>query len=111
MGYIYLLLTILFESAAIVWMKLSGGAQDKFFLIIGGLAYAASFIFLTMALKYLPMGLTNAIWAGASTFVVYLIGVFYFKDQTNFWEIFFVLCIIIGIVGLNFIHKPEESNL
>jgi multidrug transporter EmrE-like cation transporter len=89
-------------------MKLSNGGQDKTYLTLGGIAYAASFVFLTLALKYLPMGLTNAIWAGASTFVVYMIGVFYFKDETSIMEIFFVFCIILGIVGLNFTSKPEE---
>jgi len=109
-GYVYLFFTIIFETAAIVLMKMAEGATHKYFLIAGGTCYAATFFLLTMALKYLPMGYTNAVWAGASTFIVYLIGVFYFKDQTSIWEIFFVLCIIIGIVGLNFINKPEEIN-
>lgn len=49
-------------------MKLADGATHKIYLITGGICYATTFFLLTMALKYLPMGYTNAVWAGASTF-------------------------------------------
>lgn len=106
-GYYYLILTIIFETAAIILMKMSDGTANKSFLLLGGMCYAATFILLTMALKYLPMGLTNAIWAGTSTFLVYLFGIVYFKDKTSFWEVVFILFIIVGLVGLNFISKTK----
>lgn len=107
MGYVYLALTIILESAAIVFMKQADGMNHKFQLVIGGLLYGATFFLLTMALKYLPMGYTNAIWAGASTFLVYVIGAIYFKDKTSLLEFFFLFCILIGIVGLNFLSKGK----
>lgn len=107
MGYIYLILTVLFESAAITLMKMSEGAQNKVYSIYGGILFGATFFLLTMALKYLPMGYTNAIWAGASTFLVYLIATFYFKEKTSILEFFFVVCILIGIIGLNFLSKGK----
>ena len=106
-GYIYLFLTIVFETAAIVLMKLAEGTTYKYFLIAGGTCYAATFFLLTMALKYLPMGYTNAVWAGASTFLVYVVGTFYFKEKSTLIEYFFVLCILIGIIGLNFLQKGK----
>ena len=106
-GYIYLILTSIFESAAIVLMKLADGTSHKVYLITGGLCYAATFFLLTMALKYLPMGYTNAVWAGASTFFVYIIGATYFKEKTSFVEFFFVFCILVGIIGLNFMSKGK----
>jgi small multidrug resistance pump len=67
MGYLFLLLTILSEAIAIVLMKLSGGFQHKGKAALALLAFGATYVFLTLALRQLPAGLSNAIWAGAST--------------------------------------------
>lgn len=106
-GYTYLALTIIFETAAIILMKLADGTQNKIVLTIGGICYLATFILLTLSLKYLPIGYTNAVWAGSSTFFVYLIGATYFKEGTNVLEAFFILCILIGIIGLNYLQKGK----
>lgn len=106
-GYIYLILTVVFETFAIIFMKMADGATHKIYLVVGGLSYTATFFLLTMALKYLPMGYTNAIWAGASTFLVYLVGVSYYKEKTSLLEFFFILCILVGLIGLNFLQKGK----
>lgn len=106
-GNIYLTLTIIFETLAIVLMKKADGVDQKYFLTAGAICYAATFFLLTMALKYLPMGYTNAIWAGASTFFVYLMGMIYFKEKTSVLELFFVFCILAGIIGLNYLQKGK----
>lgn len=106
-GYVYLLLTIIIESAAIVCMKMANGIQNKVYLTAGITLYTCTFFLLTMALKYLPLGYTNALWAGASTVIVYIFGIYYFKDKTSLLEIFFVLCIVVGIIGLNFLGKGK----
>jgi multidrug transporter EmrE-like cation transporter len=92
---------------AIVLMKKAEGTSHKMYLWSGFVCYAATFYLLTMALKYLPMGYTNAIWAGASTFVVYMIGMLYFKEKANTLEWLFVFCILVGIVGLNYLQKGK----
>jgi len=106
-GYIYLILTIIFETLAIVLMKLADGTTHKLYLFSGACCYAATFYLLTMSLKYLPMGFTNAAWAGASTFFVYIIGNIYFKEKSSFLEYFFVFCILVGLIGLNYVAKQK----
>ena len=88
-------------------MKKAEGMTHKIFFYSGAISFAATFILLTMALKYLPMGYTNAIWAGASTLLVYVAGIFYFKEKTSLIEIFFLTCILIGIIGLNYLQKSK----
>ena len=105
MGVLFLVLTIVAESAAVIFMKLSNGFQHKAYSAAAVGTYLLSFIFLTYALKTLPVGLANAIWAGASTVVVVLLGVYLFKEQLNTWQIIFLSMIVIGLVGLNF-TKP-----
>ena len=100
MGYVYLLLTILTETAAVLFMKSSNGFQHKTSSIIAVMAYMLSFVFLTLALKRLPVGTANAIWAGASTLLVAILGVIIFKESLNTRQMIFLGMIVIGLVGL-----------
>jgi len=100
MGYLYLLLTILTETAAVLFMKSSDGFQQKTSSIIAVMAYMLSFVFLTLALKRLPVGTANAIWAGASTLLVAVLGVFIFKESLNTRQLIFLGLIVIGLIGL-----------
>lgn len=88
-------------------MKMADGSAHKKYIVLGAICYGATFFLLTMALKTLPMGYTNAVWAGASTLLVYIVGIYYFDEKTNFQEIVFLLFIIIGLVGLNFLQKGK----
>ncbi len=99
--YIFLILTILFESAAVVFMKMSHGFTNKLQAAMAIVCYLVSFIFLTMGLKNLPMGWANAIWAGSSTVLVALFSMYYFKENLNMYQLFFLLLIVTGLIGLN----------
>jgi small multidrug resistance pump len=100
MGYVYLLLTILTETAAVLFMKSSDGFQQKTSSILAVLSYMLSFVFLTLALKRMPVGTANAIWAGASTLLVAILGVFLFKESLNARQMIFLGLIVIGLIGL-----------
>lgn len=102
MGYLFLLLTIVTESTAVIFMKLSNGFEHKLQGAVAVVTYILSFIFLTLALKHLPAGLANAIWAGTSTVLVALAGMFFLKEQVSITQWLFISLIVIGLVGLNF---------
>jgi multidrug transporter EmrE-like cation transporter len=101
MGYIFLIITILAESAAVMFMKLSNGFQQKLYALPAIILYALTFIFLTLALKQLPTGIANAIWAGASTVPVAIFGIYFFNEKLNWMQMASMLFIIIGLIGLN----------
>lgn len=101
MGYLYLILTILSETIAVLLMKASNGFQNKMVSAFAVTAYVLSFVFLTLALKKMPMGIANAIWAGASTVLVVIAGWFFFKESISMKQLFFLLLIVIGLIGLN----------
>jgi multidrug transporter EmrE-like cation transporter len=105
MAYFFLALTILFETTALVCMKLSSGFQHLSWSIVAVTTYILSFVFLTLALKHLPAGVTNAIWAGSSTLLVAIAGAIIFKESLSAVQIFFLLLIIAGIVGLSITEK------
>ena len=101
MGHVYLIITILSETAAVIFMKLSDGFQQKYYAIAAVITYAASFIFLTLSLKHLPAGIANAIWAGASTLLVPIAGVYFFHEKLNWIQVASMTLIAIGLIGLN----------
>lgn len=101
MGYLFLVLTILSETAAVIYMKLSNGFQHKVNALIAVLAYILGFVFLTLALKQMPVGIANAIWAGASTILVAVLGIYLFKEQLTTLQWVSLILIVLGLVGLN----------
>lgn len=88
-------------------MKLSKGFANKAESVIAVVAYILSFVFLTYALKYMPVAVANAVWAGASTVLVAVLGILVFKEQLSISQVIFLALIVIGLVGLNF-SKPAE---
>ncbi len=105
MGYLLLILTIISETAAVIFMKYSNGFQHKIHAGIAMAAYLLSFVFLTLALKYLEAGIANAVWAGASTILVAVLGIFLFKEQLSTMQWICLGLIVIGLVGLNVAKK------
>jgi small multidrug resistance pump len=102
MGYLFLFLTIITESVAVIFMKLSNGFQNKVQAVVAIVAYILSFVFLTYALKHMPVSIANAVWAGASTVLVAVLGILIFKEQLSIIQVVFLSLIVIGLAGLNF---------
>ena len=102
MGNLFLILTILAETAAVICMKLSAGFHNTLYTVFAVITYGLSFLFLTLALKYLPAGVANGIWAGASTILVALIGILVFKEKLTALQLISLLLIAVGLIGLNF---------
>ena len=60
----------------------------------------ASFFFLAIALKKLPLSIAYAIWTGIGTAGTVLFGIFYFNEPTDLPHIICVAMILCGIIGL-----------
>jgi multidrug transporter EmrE-like cation transporter len=112
MGYLFLIATIILEGAAVIFMKLSHGFEQKLYGALAVTGYGLSFITLTYALKHLPVGIANATWAGASTLLVAIAGVYVFKERLSGAQIFFLLLIVAGLAGLNYEQgtKPLKAK-
>lgn len=101
MGNLFLILTILSETAAVICMKFSDGFHNRIYTALAIVTYAVSFLFLTMALKQLPAGIANGIWAGASTILVTIAGILIFKEKLSTVQLISMGLIVVGLVGLN----------
>jgi len=63
--------------------------------------YALSFWLLALVLKQISVGTTYAIWAGAGTAAVALIGIVALGEPATAVKIGSIALIIAGVIGLN----------
>ncbi|MCP4272189.1 MAG: multidrug efflux SMR transporter [Gammaproteobacteria bacterium] len=100
-SWLYLTGAIFLEIAGTTSMKLSEGFTRTVPTIFIFAFYFLSFIALTMALKRIDVSVAYAIWAGAGTALIAIIGVVHFREPLTLIKVVSVSLIIIGVVGLN----------
>ena len=101
MAYTYLLLAILSEVLATSMLKASDGFTKLFPSIITFIGYAVSFYFLSMVLKYIPIGISYAIWSGLGIVLISIVGLLFFKQQLDLPGIFGMILIISRVVVIH----------
>ncbi|MEY4719408.1 MAG: hypothetical protein RL563_2026 [Pseudomonadota bacterium] len=65
---------------------------------------AGSFYLLMLSLKSLPLGTAYAVWTGMGAVGVAIIGIFLFKESSDWIRLTSIMMIVIGIVGLKLTH-------
>lgn len=68
--------------------------------IVTMIAGGGSFFLLTLAIKSLPVGTAYAVWTGMGAVGVAILGIFLFKESTDWIRLLSISFIVIGIVGL-----------
>lgn len=61
---------------------------------------AVSMFLLSQAVKELPMGTAYAVWTGIGAVGAFFVGIVLFDEPSEALRIFFVVLVIMGIVGL-----------
>jgi len=74
-------------------------------LTLGGMI--ASFYFLSLSLKTLPIGTAYAIWTGIGTVGTVVLGIILFKEPINVMRMICIVFIVLGIVGLKLISIDQ----
>jgi len=90
----------LFEIFWAVGLKMTAGFSKLIPSVITVAGMAASFFFLSIALKKLPLSIAYAIWTGIGTAGTVLFGIFYFHEPTDITHLICVALILCGIIGL-----------
>ena len=81
LAWTYLLIAAAFEIVWAVALKKSDGWTPSPVLAIALLAYVASFVFLALALRDLPVGTAYAVWVGIGVVGVALFGVIWLGES------------------------------
>ena len=106
MSWVYLIIAGLFEIGWPLGFKLAS-TYTKYsvvFIGISVISMALGGVFLYIAQKSIPIGTAYVIWTGVGAVGTLLIGIFFFGDSANFWRLFFITMIIIGVIGTKIVH-------
>ncbi|MCX4190183.1 SMR family transporter [Methylophaga sp. OBS3] len=98
----------LFLSAAIIaevfgtsFLKASEGFTKFWPSVAVVVGYVAAFYFLSLSLKFIPVGIAYAIWAGVGVVLIALIGWLVFGQQLDLAAIIGMALILAGVITLN----------
>ena len=83
-----------------VCMKLSDGFKNKKFTILTVLITALGIFLISTATKTLPLGIAYAVWTGLGTVFTVIFGILVFHESRDAKKIFFMVMVIIGVIGL-----------
>jgi len=105
MKWFYLVIAGICEVWWAVGLKYSHGFTRfvPSLLTIAGMA--ASFYFLSLALKSLPLGTAYAIWTGIGTIGTAILGIILFKEPVDILRILCMGFILTGIIGLKLVSS------
>lgn len=106
MAWLYLFIAGLFEIAWAVGLKYSDGWTKLYPSIFTVITMIASFFFLSISVKTLPIGTAYAVWTGIGTVGTVIYGLLFFNESSELIRIFFIFLIFAGIIGLK-IFSPE----
>ena len=101
MPYLYLVIAIITEIIGTSFLKTAEGFT-KLWPTLGTLiSFGICFYFLSVTVKYLPLNVSYATWAGLGLVLTTIVSVVIFKENVNLISIFSIILIIIGVVLLN----------
>jgi len=100
LAWIYLIIAGLFEITWAIGLKYTEGWTKLIPSLSTVFAMIASFYFLSLSLKTLPIGTAYAAWTGIGIIGTTILGMILFKESSDSIRIICILLIFIGIVGL-----------
>ena len=110
MAWVYLILAILFEIGGTSALKMSQGFTQTLPSMLIFPAYAVSFVFLTLAVKIIPISVAYAIWSGVGTALIAAIGILWFHEPVTMSKLVFLGIIVFGVVGLQLSGNAENPS-
>lgn len=105
MKWLVLVIAGIFEVWWALGLKYSEGFTKLVPSVLTVIGMIASFYFLSLALKELPLGTAYAIWTGIGTIGTVILGVFLFKEPIDLVRLVCIGFIVAGIIGLKLVSQ------
>ena len=103
MAWIYLVIAGAFEVAWAVGLKYTEGFTRLAPSLWTVASMIVSFLFLSLALKTLPVGTAYAVWTGVGAVGTALLGIYLFDDPATASRLACIGLIVAGIAGLKLV--------
>ena len=100
MGWTFLVIAGITEIAWAVGLKLTDGWTRFWPSVITVILIIISYVFLSLALKTLPLGTAYAVWTGIGAVGTALVGMFFLGEPRELMRFVCIGLIIVGILGL-----------
>jgi small multidrug resistance pump len=108
MAWILLAVTIAFEVAGTIMMKVSNGFENLAPSIGAFVCYALALAGLTFALKSIELSTAYAIWSGGGTALTALVGILWYKESATALKLVCLGLVFVGVVGLQLASGSRE---
>jgi small multidrug resistance pump len=101
MSWLYLVAAVVVETIGTACMKLSEGFHKLVPSVLLFIFYALSFGLITLAVKRIEVSVAYAIWSGAGTALIAVVGILWFQESVTLLKVVSLAMIVLGVVGLN----------
>ncbi|MFJ5258891.1 DMT family transporter [Streptomyces sp. NPDC088387] len=101
MGFLLLVGAIVAEVGATTAMKYSHGFTRLWPSLITALGYVVAFALLAQTLKTVSVGTAYAIWSGAGTAAIAVIGLLFLGEGMSMTKAAGIALIVVGVIVLN----------
>ena len=101
MGWVYLVIAIVFEVAGTTALKYSDGLTRLWPTAAMAVLYAGAFAFLALAIKSIELSTAYAIWSALGTALIAIIAIAAFGAPLTWGKVISLALVIVGVVGLH----------
>ncbi|AIF44627.1 multidrug efflux SMR transporter [Virgibacillus sp. SK37] len=103
MAWLFLVLAGLFEMTGVLMISKLHKDRNWQSLLLLILGFGASFLFLSLAMEALPMGIAYAVWTGIGASGGAIVGMFLYGESKNWKRVVFIAMIIGATIGLKLV--------
>ncbi|WP_266160645.1 DMT family transporter [Dyella silvatica] len=104
-AWLLLAIAILAEVIGTSALKASAGFSRLLPSVVVVAGYGTAFYFLSLTLRHIPIGIAYAVWSGAGTVLIALIGVIAYRQKLDPAAILGISLIVAGVLVLNLFSK------
>lgn len=104
MAWIFLVMASFGEIFGVMYINLYVRSKSLFSLFMIVLSMGLGFLFLSLAMKEIPLGTAYAIWTGLGAAGAVIIGILFFSESAGWKRVLFLFCIIAGAIGLKILE-------
>lgn len=107
MSWLYLVIAIVTEVIGTTALKATNGFTKIVPSVIVAVSYGASFYFLSLTLKVIPVGIAYAVWSGVGIVLIAIVGWLLFGQTIDRYGVLGIALIGAGVVVLNTLSQTS----
>jgi multidrug transporter EmrE-like cation transporter len=108
-SWIYLAVAIVCEVIATSSLKASEGFTKLLPSLLVVCGYGGAFFFLSLTLKFMPIGVAYAIWSGVGVVLISLVAWLFFGQNLNMYSMIGMALIVAGVLVLKLLGQTGSE--